>query len=319
MKSSTLLLPVLCQTLLAAALTLTARAADSSNIRAIYLFKDVLKSNTTALTTSGFNTLIIFGIGVLSNGGIMYYSNTPGSKDTLVASNGTYVGGDALAAKVRSFKTTITTNPNNNNTTTSSNTEITRLEISMNAQNIRPLLTTPGPGTGPTTPLHRNFAALKTAWSLDAVNNDDESIYDTASTVAFAKMLGQIGYRYSIAPYTVPSFWAGVVAGVNRGRKAGDPDGGLLLDRVYLQCYDGGAGNVPSEWARRLGMGVVPLVWVVNDSKPRFGVSVEQARGGFEGWKRAGGVVGGGYWNDYDVEKMGLSYGYGGVLESVFP
>jgi hypothetical protein len=31
-------------------------------------------------------------------------------------------------------------------------------------------------------------------------------------------------------------------------------------------------------------------------------------------------VVGGGYWNDYDVEKMGLSYpGYGGVLASVFP
>jgi len=30
-------------------------------------------------------------------------------------------------------------------------------------------------------------------------------------------------------------------------------------------------------------------------------------------------VAGGGYWNDYDIEKMKLSYeGYGGVLKSVF-
>jgi hypothetical protein len=29
---------------------------------------------------------------------------------------------------------------------------------------------------------------------------------------------------------------------------------------------------------------------------------------------------GGGYWNDYDIEKMGLSYAeYAGVLKEVFP
>src|SRR4051794_23090536 len=76
----------------------------AGSIRSIFLFKDVMKSNTTALKTSGFNTLIIFGVGVLSNGDIMYYSNTPGSKDVLVASNGSYTGGAALAAKIQSFK-----------------------------------------------------------------------------------------------------------------------------------------------------------------------------------------------------------------------
>lgn len=43
----------------------------TSNIRSIYLFKDVLKSNTTALKTSGFNSVVIFGVGILGNGDIM--------------------------------------------------------------------------------------------------------------------------------------------------------------------------------------------------------------------------------------------------------
>ena len=118
----------------------------SSAIQALYLFKDVFQSNTTALTTSGFNTLIIFGVGILSNGDIMYYSNTP--------------------------------------------------------------------GPGPTTPLYRNLAAL------DAVNQDDESIYHADSTVAFARMLGAVGLRYSIAPYDgrVVSFWAAVRSRVGWGR-----------------------------------------------------------------------------------------------------
>ena len=124
----------------------------------------------------------------------MYYSNTAGSKDTIVASNnGTYVGGVTLAEKVRSFKE-------------GNSTGIDRVEISMNAQHVRDLMRTPGPIAN--SPLYRNFEALKTAWNLDAVNNDDESIYDVASTVAFARMLGTIGYNYTIAPYTNSGFGA---------------------------------------------------------------------------------------------------------------
>ena len=62
--------------------------AAAQSIRSIFLFKDVLKSNTTALKTSGLNTLIIFGVGVLEDGGIMYYSNTEGTSDVPVASGG---------------------------------------------------------------------------------------------------------------------------------------------------------------------------------------------------------------------------------------
>jgi len=282
--------------------TLLSHALGAGTIRSIFLFKDVLKSNTTALTTSGFNTLIIFGVGVLANGDIMYYSNTPGSSDALIASNGTYVGGDALATKVRSFKT-------------ASGTLVDRVEICMNAQNIRALMASPGGGAN--TPLYRNFAALREAWALDAVNNDDESIYDAASTVAFARMLGAIGYRYTIAPYDVGrlAFWAGVVSGANRESKG-------LLDRVYLQLYDGGARNVPADWQATLGMKVVPILWVINDSKPQFGQSVGAARSRFAQWSREAQVAGGGLWNDYDIEKMNLasaSYAeYGYILNEVF-
>ncbi|KAI1413026.1 hypothetical protein F5Y13DRAFT_199519 [Hypoxylon sp. FL1857] len=277
-----------------------AGGANASSIRAIYLFKDVLKSNTDALKTSGFNSVIIFGVGILDNGDIMYYSNTPGSKDALVASNGSYVGGDALSDKVRSFKT--------------GNTAIDRVEISMNAQHVRDLMRTPGPGAS--TPLYRNFEALKAAWGLDAVNNDDESLYDVSSTVAFAKMLGAVGLKYTIAPYTNTGFWVSVRTQINSGLK--EPD--LLLDRVYLQCYDGGAGNDPGSWQSTLGMKVVPLVWVTNDSKPSQGITAAQAKSRFQNWSARSTVAGGGYWNDYDIEKMGLSYtAYGDVLKSVFP
>ena len=269
------------------------------NIRAIYLFKDVMKSDTRALQTSGFNSVIMFGVGILDDGGIMYYSNTPGSSDVLVASNGSYVGGDALAEKVRSFKT-------------GSGTGINRVEISMNSQHVADLMRSPGPGSD--TPLYRNFAALKEAWGLDAVNNDDESIYDVSSTVAFSKMLGEIGYKYTGAPYTNQNFWVQVTNQLNSGRD--EP----LFDRAYLQCYDGGAGNDPASWQNTLGMKVVPLIWVTNDSKPSQGNTAAQARSRFSNWSSGTELAGGGYWNDYDIEKMGLSYTeYGDVLTSVFP
>ncbi|KAH8588833.1 hypothetical protein B0O99DRAFT_600480 [Bisporella sp. PMI_857] len=236
----------------------------AANIRSIFLFKDVLKSDTISIKTSGFNSLIIFGVGILDNGDIMYYSNTPGSVDTLVASNGTYVGGAALFDKVRSFKT--------------GTTSINRVEICMNSQHVADLMRTPGPGSS--TRLYRNFAALKSAWGLDAVNNDDESIYDVASTVQFAKMLGTIGYKYAITPYTNSGFWVSIKNQINSGLS--EPN--LLLDRAYLQCYDGGAGNDPVGWQNTLGLKTVPILWVTNDSKPSQGSTVAQARTKFSGW-----------------------------------
>lgn len=242
----------------------------------------------------------------------MYYSNTPGSTDTLIASNGSYVGGDTLAAKVRSFKEGAVTTQADHDGEVASTGDVDRVEISMNAQNIQELMMTMTATAD--SRLYQNFVALKEAWALDAVNNDDESIYDTATTVTFAKMLGTAGYRYTIAPYTRTSFWADVVAEVNADDNGGEDK---VLDRVYLQLYDGGAGNRPGDWQTALGMKVVPILWVVNDSKPQFGQTPAQAEERFALWKEQDGIAGGGYWNDFDIEKMGSSYTEYGVALSV--
>lgn len=64
--------------------------AYAEGVRSLFLFKDVLKSNTTAIKTSGFNSVVMFGVGITDTGDIMYYSNTEGSSDVLIASNGAY-------------------------------------------------------------------------------------------------------------------------------------------------------------------------------------------------------------------------------------
>ncbi|KAK2034853.1 coagulation factor 5/8 type domain-containing protein [Colletotrichum zoysiae] len=278
-------------------------AAADTGVKSIFLFKDVLQSNTTALKTSGFDTLVVFRIGVLDNGDLVYYSTGDAGEavDAPVVTNGTYVGGAALADKIRSFKT--------------GTTNIDRVEVSLVShdatfQNIRDLMGADGPGPG--TVLYRSFEVLRAEWRLDAFNNDDEGVYDVPSTVGFARMLGAIGYRYSAAPYTNSGFWAAVKREVDAAAPG-------LFDRVYLQVYDGGAGNDPGAWQAALGLKVVPLVWVVNDAKPSQGVTAEQARQRFAGWSAQHAVAGGGYWNDYDIEKMGSSYeDYAAALASVF-
>ncbi|KAL3292243.1 coagulation factor 5/8 type domain-containing protein [Colletotrichum asianum] len=280
-----------------------ASCQSDGNVKSIYLFKDVLQSNTSALKTAGFDTLLIFRIGVLQTGDLVYYSTGDAGEavDAPVVTAGSYVGGEALSEKIRSFKT--------------GTTHINRVEISLVShnttfQNIRSLINSNG--TGSDSVLYQGFQALKTEWNLDAFNNDDESVYDVASTVSFAQLLGTIGYRYSIAPYTNSGFWATIKSQIDAA-EAG------LFDRVYLQVYDGGAGNNPGSWQTTLGAKVIPLVWVINDAKPSQGVTPDQAQGRFSTWEQQYDVAGGGYWNDYDIEKMNSSYEeYGDALLTVF-
>ncbi|KAK8102137.1 hypothetical protein PG984_015283 [Apiospora sp. TS-2023a] len=291
------------QAALACILTLGSAVAAAAP-KTMFLFKDVLQSNTTALTTSGFNTLLIFRIGLTDAGDLVYYSTGDAGEavDAPVVSNGTYTGGSALSDKIRSFKT-------------APSSLVDRVEVSLVShdttfQIIRDLVASEG--TGPESTLYRNFQALQTAWQFDALNNDDEGVYDMTSTVAFAQMLGGMGLKYTIAPYTNQAFWADALSRINTEIQ--------LLDHVYLQVYDGGAGNDPASWKSALGgMKIAPVEWVVNDAKPYEGTSPAAARDEFQGWFDEGSIEGAGYWNDYDVEKMGSSYTeYGDVLTEVF-
>ncbi|KAK8071380.1 hypothetical protein PG997_011583 [Apiospora hydei] len=260
---------------LACILLLGTAVVSAAAPKTMFLFKDVLQSNTTALTTSGFNTLLIFRIGLTDAGDLVYYSTGDAGEavDAPVVSDGVYTGGSALSDKIRSFKTLPAT-------------LVDRVEVSLVShdttfQIIRDLVASEG--TGPESTLYRNFAALRSAWSLDALNNDDEGVYDLASTVAFAQMLGGLGLKYTIAPYTNRAFWADALSRINTDSNS------QLLDHVYLQVYDGGAGNDPASWKSALGgMKIAPVEWVVNDAKPYEGTSPDAARAEFAEWFAGG-------------------------------
>ncbi len=71
---------------------------------------------------------------------------------------------------------------------------------------------------------------------IDAINDDDEQTYDLHSSTNFANMLGGLGYKFTEVPYTQQSFWVKLKNGLTN------------CDYVYLQCYEGGAGNDPGQW-----------------------------------------------------------------------
>ena len=90
--------------------------------------------------------------------------------------------------------------------------------------------------------LYQNLLALKNALGIDAIDNDDESAYDPGSTIKFGQMCGSAGLKLTLCPYTNPGYWQAVKAGL-----------GGTCDQVYLQGYDGGAGNNPATWNTYFG------------------------------------------------------------------
>jgi hypothetical protein len=239
------------------------------------------------LKASGFRFVILFNIDVASNGDLTVDGD-------LMCRNGVYVFGSKhpyYAGDVTSLKTGAT--------------KINRVETCIGGwgaqsfTHIKNLINSQG--TGSNTILYRNFKALKNAIpAIDAINNDDEHEYDVNSTVKFFVMLRDIGFKASMAPYTNSNFWRSVVTNINNQRSG-------TVDRVYLQCYDGGAGNNPCDW----NFGSVPVypgLWV-NDSKTAI-------RDKMTNWKNNCGSKGG-FIIGYDNENMKPAE-YAAILNALF-
>ena len=112
-------------------------------------------------------------------------------------------------------------------------------------ENIAALMAAQGAGDG--TDLWRNFGALHSALAaVDAISLDDESAYQADATVTFGGMLARLGFKITLCPYTQRDFWRTVKTQLN-SQQAG------TVDRIYLQMYDGGAGNDPASWNRHFG------------------------------------------------------------------
>ena len=227
------------------------------------------------LRNSGFTYIILFNINVEPDGTLTTDGET-------VCKDGKYVFGNTqpnYVSDIKKLKQAPTT--------------ISRIEICIGGwgnksfSRIKELINSHGVGSG--TILYKNFKALKNAIpEIDAVNNDDEHCYDVATAVKFHKMMYELGYKTTVAPYMNRSFWENLVS------QLGD-----RCDRVLIQCYDGGAGNNPSDW--HLGNRAVHA-GRMNYQEGGVDACVAQ----MESWKKNNGVSGGFIWL-YNDETWNLN------------
>ncbi|HTL71670.1 MAG TPA: hypothetical protein VL863_00100 [bacterium] len=181
-------------------------------------------SQISGLRASGMTTMVIFNMDVATNGDFI--------SGGTICSNGVYVG----PANWGSLLNQCRAQPSS----------ITRIEICIGGwtdpswTNIKNLIA--ASGTNSSTVLYQNLLALKNALGIDAIDNDDESAYDSASTIKFGQMCASVGLKSTLCPYTNPSYWQAVKAGL-----------GTNCDQVYLQCYDGGKYNDPVVWNTYFG------------------------------------------------------------------
>jgi len=228
------------------------------------------------LRSSGFTTVVLWTIHVHPNGNLVF-------NDIPVVSNGQYIGDPGWPARLATLK--------------QAPTSVNRIEIGIGSWGvddwgtIHSLINSQGTGTGSI--LYRNFRALLTATGADAINDDDESHYDVASTVSFARMAISMGYKnFALAPYTNSGFWTSVKSNL-----------GSAVDRVYLQAYAGGTGNNPASWSQALGMTVDPGLWSRNGSGCSAGDSPGTVQSKMTSWRNSAGIQGGFMWLFDDIQR----------------
>ena len=253
--------------------------AQSCGVSAVYgggPFYNNAAVTIPEIRTSGFNTVIVWTIHIDAQGNLNFNAEFP------IVSNGKYIGTSKYPAFAKNMSL-LKTPP----------TSVTRIEFGLSASgsstfsNIKTLIASQG--TGSTSMLYKNFKALKDSIPvIDALNFDDESTYDVASSVKFAVMLAGLGYKVGLCPYTNSNYWTSVASQTNNQSKG-------TVDAIYLQCYDGGAGNNPCSWNFN-GLPIYPGLWDTKDSPS--GVQTKLTN-----WKKQCAQVQGGFMWLYDDFK----------------
>jgi hypothetical protein len=128
-------------------------------------------SQINGLRSSGFTTMVLFTMSVQPNGDFTYGGYT-------LCSGGSYVGPSNYASLLNQCKAL----PSG----------IYRIEIGISGagdptfQNIKNIINAQGNNTSNI--LYRNLAALRGNLPIDAINYDDESVYDAPSATTFGGM-----------------------------------------------------------------------------------------------------------------------------------
>jgi len=275
------------------ALLLTATVAEMSAQSAIYACGHIRRTRATAinnLRNSGYTTAILFNVDVAPDGTLTTDYNWDKQEAAeaggIICQNGAYVFNKYQPNYVTDIKKLVT-----------APTSINRIEICIGGWgngaygHIRDYINKYG--CGEETALYRNFKALKEAIpEIVAVNNDQEQDYDLVTAVKFHRMMAELGYKTTIAPYTNRDYWRNLVARLNE--KPG------TCDIIYLQIYGGGAGNNPADWKV---FGDVPMyVGFDCEASADLGDMVRK----FENWRDNDGAVGGFLWN-YNSEARNVN------------
>lgn len=283
---------------------LVAGAADLYAQSAIYACGHIRRTRETAITNlknSGYTTAILFNVNVEKDGSLTtdfsWDTQTAAEAGGIICQNGEYVFDRYQPHYVDDIKSLVT-----------QPTTISRLEICIGGWgngsygNIRDFINRYG--TGEETVLYRNFKALKEMIpEIEAVNNDQEQDYDVETAVKFHRMLADIGYKTTVAPYMNRSYWQVLV------RRLNEVPG--TCDLVYLQTYGGGAGNKPSEWKV---FGDIPM-YIGYDCEASGNLSEMESR--FKNWRDADGVQGGFLWN-YNSEARNVNE-WATAINRIFP
>lgn len=254
-------------------------------------FYNNASAHLTEIKNAGFEEAVVWNIAVNTSGDLNFNYEFP------LCAGGAYVG-NATHADFRL------------NLLSLKQGGVRRLTFSVGSSNpgvfqaIQSLVNSQG--TGASSILYRNFQALKQAIpGVDAIDFDDENCYDQSSMVKFAVMLGNLGYKVSLCPYTNSSFWKSVATQINNQLPG-------TVDRVHLQCYDGGAGNSPnSTW----NFGTIPVYPGLWDSKD----TPNSVQTKLAAWRSQYGIVGGFLWLYDDFVGNGLAAQYAAAINNAVP
>jgi hypothetical protein len=91
--------------------------------------------------------------------------------------------------------------------------------------------------------LKKNCEAFRATFpGIDGIDMDCEETYDRPSFVAFCKMLIGMGFDITFCPWEKKDFWTAARAEIEEAHPG-------AVKWWNLQCYDGGGGNNPQDWA----------------------------------------------------------------------
>ncbi|PKQ64519.1 hypothetical protein BZG02_05105 [Labilibaculum filiforme] len=236
------------------------------------------------MRNSGFTTAILWTIHIEEDGSMIY------NDKAVINASGDYIGDPEWGTRLSKLLEAPTT--------------IDRIELGIGAwgakswQNIKKLIEEEG--TGSDTKLYKAIYKLKEITGATAINYDDELTYDVESSVKFSLMLADMGLKVSLCPYTKTSYWQSVYQQVEAERPG-------TIDRVYLQCYAGGASNTPSDWNQYFGdIDVSMGLWCKNGTNCSDGDSPASIQSRISSEKN---IIAGGFIWLYDDIKSCSDFG----------